>query len=147
MARNPINVKSSLMVGERKVRNLFEEQKYIEAVGIAPAGTVIQYETEKIPYVIYSDYNPDLIIVLPSGKKFYIEIKGNGRAWTPDVMRKMISVREQNPGIDIRFVFYSNGKFGLPRKDGTKRTQSEWAEKNGFTYSIGTIPEEWFIDG
>lgn len=142
--RNTFNAKSSLVVNGRKMKNMFEEQIYKEALKEAPEGSSVHYETEKIPYVISHSYIPDLPIVLPNGKKFYIEIKGNGRAWTPEVRRKMIQAREQNPDIDVRFVFYSDGKFGTRRKNGTLQTQSEWAEKNGFKYSIGRIPKEWF---
>ena len=34
------------------------------------------------------------------------------------------------------------------RKDGTKRTHAEWAEKNNFKwYSVDTLPNEWRTNG
>lgn len=144
--KSPINTRSKMKVGERTIRNLFEEQIYKQALENSPEGSIVEYETDKVEYIIKHEYTPDIPVTLPNGKKFYIEVKGNGRAWTPDVRRKMLEVRKQNPSIDIRFVFYSDGKFGNPRKDGTFQTQSEWAKKHGFLYSIKTIPEEWFQD-
>jgi len=29
------------------------------------------------------------------------------------------------------------------RRDGTKMTCAEWADRNGFVWSEGTLPEEW----
>lgn len=56
----------------------------------------------------------------------------------------MIAVKNQHPSIDLRIVFYSDGKIGPTRKDGTWLRQSDWAVKNGFTFSIRKIPDEWF---
>lgn len=56
----------------------------------------------------------------------------------------MIAVKNQHPEIDLRIVFYSDGKIGPTRKDGTWLKQSDWAVKNGFKFSIRKIPEEWF---
>lgn len=136
--------KSSFTFGKKKVKNLFEEEKLKESVDLAPPESIITYEEDKFKYIIESSYNPDIKVTLPCGKVFFIEVKGNGRAWSPDVRRKMLLVKKQHPELDIRFVFYSDGKFGGVRKDGSKQTQSEWAEKNGYQYAIGNIPKEWF---
>ena len=44
----------------------------------------------------------------------------------------MAAVKKQHPDLDIRMVFYSRSK-----------TNIRWAEKYGFPYAIGKIPEEW----
>lgn len=90
------------------------------------------YETEKIPYVIYGLYNPDFVLVLPSGHIIYIEAKGHFR---PEAKRKMAAVKKQNPSLDIRFIFYSKNK-----------TYIKFAEKHGFPWAIGEIPEGWYHD-
>ena len=56
----------------------------------------------------------------------------------------MIAVKEQHPDIDLRILFYSDGKVGSKRKDGSFLKQSDWATKHGFKYAIRTVPEEWF---
>lgn len=139
-----INRKTDKKFGGRRIRNVFEQEKLEESLSKAPKGSKITYEEDKLKYVIESLYSPDIKVTLPSGKEFYIEVKGNGRAWSPEVRRKMLRVREQNPDVDIRLVFYRDGVFGATRKDGSRQRQSEWAEKNGFQYSIEFIPEEWF---
>jgi len=48
--------------------------------------------------------------------------------------------------LDIRFVFQNASatiQGAKKRKDGTKMTCAEWATLHGFTFSEGTIPEEW----
>lgn len=93
------------------------------------SGAEYAYESEKLPYTIYGNYIPDFIISLPSGSKRYIEAKGFFR---PEHKVKMIAVKRQHPDLDIRIVFYSMSKKNI-----------RWADKYGFPYSIGKIPEEW----
>jgi hypothetical protein len=104
----------------------------------------VEYETEKFNYTTSHTYLPDFKIKTKTGKIFYVEAKGNGRAFDPTVRTKMINVRDQNPDIDIRIVFYSDGKIGPKRKDGTCLKQSDWATKNNFKFAIKHIPQEWF---
>ncbi len=87
------------------------------------------YEIEKIPYVIHGYYNPDFVVTLPNGNKFYIEAKGHFR---PEAKRKMVAVKKLHPQLDIRILFYSKN-----------RVYIRWAEKHGFPWAIETIPEEW----
>lgn len=56
----------------------------------------------------------------------------------------MIAVKKFHPDKDIRIVFYSDGKIGPVRKNGTFRRQSDWAKDNGFIFAIRVVPEEWF---
>lgn len=87
-----------------------------------------KYEAEKIPYVLCRHYIPDFILETKTGK-VYIECKGYLR---PEHKSKMCAVKKQNPQLDIRILFYAE-----------KRQYIKWAQKNGFRYAVGTIPEEW----
>lgn len=124
----------------KKYRNKFE-QKTGESLFFL--GIDFEYESEKLPYTIEGQYIPDFIISRTDGTKLYIETKGNGRSFDHATRRKMIAVKEQNPTLDIRIVFYSDGKIGPKRKDGTFMRQSDWAKRYGFKFSIKTIPESW----
>lgn len=112
---------------KRKTRNKFEQK--IERQ-LKKAKVSFKYESERIPYVIAGHYLPDFVLSFPEGK-IYIETKGHFR---PEAKRKMASVKKLNPGLDIRIVFYSK-----------KLKDIRWAEKHGFKYAIGEIPEEWLI--
>lgn len=124
----------------KKYRNKFEEKtgKVLYDLGID-----FGYESEKLPYVVEGQYIPDFIVKKADGTKLYIETKGNGRSFDHATRRKMIAVKKQNPELDIRIVFYSDGKIGPKRKDGTHLKQSDWATKHGFIYAIRDIPESW----
>lgn len=124
----------------KKYRNKFEEKtgKVLYDMGID-----FGYEEEKLPYTVEGQYIPDFIIKKADGTKLYIETKGNGRSFDHATRRKMIAVKKQNPKLDIRIVFYSDGKIGPKRKDGTHLKQSDWATKHGFEYAIRDIPESW----
>lgn len=54
----------------------------------------------------------------------------------------MLAVKETSPELDIRLVFMRNSPSCLGK--GSKTRPSEWAEKYGFLYSVGEIPQEWF---
>ncbi len=124
----------------KKYRNKFEEKtgKVLYDLGID-----FGYESEKLPYTVEGQYIPDFIVSKADGTKLYIETKGNGRSFDHATRRKMIAVKKQNPELDIRIVFYSDGKIGPKRKDGTHLKQSDWATKHGFEYAIRDIPESW----
>ena len=124
----------------KKYRNKFEEKtgKVLYDLGID-----FGYESEKLEYTVSANYIPDFIIRTSSGKKIYIETKGNGRSFDGPSRRKLIAVAKGHPEKDIRIVFYSDGKCGPKRKDGTFMRQSDWAVKNDFKYSIRDIPQEW----
>ena len=97
----------------------------------------IEYETERIPYVIEKTYVPDFIVTLSSGHKIYIEYKGYLRK---DDERKLLNVKRQHPDIDLRIIFQKDNK--MP---GRQLRYSTWARKHEFDYAIGVIPEEWFV--
>ena len=98
-------------------------------------GVDFGYETVKINWKLVENktYTPDFI--LPNG----IIIESKGR-FVPDDRKKHLKVREQNPDLDIRFVF-SNSKNKI--RKGSKTTYAMWCEKNNFLYADKRIPHEW----
>lgn len=94
------------------------------------------YESCKLDYVIPSRkarYTPDFI--LANG----IIVESKGRFTAAD-RKKMLLVREANPGADIRFVF-SNSSNRIAKN--SKTTYADWCDKNGFLYADLTIPNSW----
>jgi hypothetical protein len=84
------------------------------------------------------NYIPDLKI-----GDIFIEVKGYFRS---DAQRKMRNMKEQHPELDIRFLFQRNNspvQGAKKRKNGTRMTCAEWAEKHNFIYAEEIIPEEW----
>ena len=101
-------------------------------------GVSYVYEPEKISYTVERHYIPDLAVV-----KMIVELKGYFRQ---DSQRKMKDIKAQYPDLDIRFVFQkasSTIQGAKKRKDGSKMTCAEWADRQGFVWTEGTIPEEW----
>ena len=98
-------------------------------------GVDFGYETVKINWKLVENktYTPDFI--LPNG----IIIESKGR-FVPDDRKKHLKVREQNPELDIRFVF-SNSRNKI--RKGSKTTYAMWCEKNNFLYADKRIPDEW----
>ena len=107
-------------------RNKFEDDTYRL---LRKKRISFKYETEKIPYILARHYVPDFIITTLTGK-IYIETKGHLRR---EDKAKLVAIKRANPAMDLRILFYA------PKKD-----QIRWAERNGFTFACGTIPEEWF---
>lgn len=98
-----------------------------------PKGT--EYETEKLEYILIKNYIPDFIIPVDS-TKIYLEVKGWFR---PEDRTKMLAVKRNNPTLDIRFFFPVNNKLN---KNSNSR-YSDWCERHGFPYYIGTVPKDW----
>ncbi len=98
-------------------------------------GVDFGYETVKIKWQLIESktYTPDFI--LPNG----VIIESKGR-FVPDDRKKHLKVREQNPELDIRFVF-SNSRNKI--RKGSKTTYAMWCEKNNFKYADKRIPDEW----
>ena len=108
--------------------------KQIEGKGIE-----VQYESEKVAYVIPASehtYNPDF--KLPNG----IRVETKGR-FVLAHRKKHLLVKEQNPNLDIRFVF-SNSKNKINKK--SKTTYGDWCDKHGFKYADKEIPDSWFSE-
>jgi len=124
-------------------RNRFEQQT---AEDLESHKSDFVYEKTKFDYIVEGKYLVDFSIIKKDGNVMHIETKGNGLSFDGHVKRKMIGVKKAHPNIDLRIVFYSDGKCGPKRKDGTFMRQSDWAKKYGFKYSIKTIPEEWYAE-
>lgn len=97
------------------------------------SGVAYKNEDTKIPYILECNYNPDFHLLKSN---IYIETKGR---LLPEERRKHLAVRQQNPEIDLRFVFMYPDK----EMQGTNTTHAAWAAKNGFKWADRKIPEEW----
>jgi len=73
-------------------------------------------------------------------QKIFIEAKGY---FDKGDRVKMQLVKEQYPDHDIRIVFL-NSKNKIYR--GSKTTYGMWADKHGFEWAEGAVPEEWLKD-
>ncbi len=96
-----------------------------------------QYEQHKVAYAkpaTYHTYTPDFR--LPNG--IFIETKG--RFVLAD-RQKHILIKQQNPDLDIRFIF-QNSKNKI--RKGSKTTYADWCIKYGFLFADKEIPTEWF---
>ena len=99
-------------------------------------GVKYEYESTKVPYVIQHSYTPDFI--LPNG--IWLECKGY---WDSADRKKVKSVIEQNPDIDLRMVFQA--PFNRISKK-SKTTYAQWCDKHGIPWtSFHNIPLEWLI--
>lgn len=106
---------------------------------IRKAGHDGQFEAWKIRFsqpAKERTYTPDF--TLDNG--IVIESKG---MFVPEDRNKMVWVRDQHPGLDIRLVF-SNANAKLYK--GSKTTYATWAETNRFPWAHKTIPPEWLTE-
>lgn len=100
-----------------------------------------EHHGERVPYVVEHTYKPDFRT--PCGK-ILIEAKGRFMDSTEASKYKWIrkSLAEDE---ELVFLFYKPTTpmpHAKKRKDGTKQTHAEWAERNGFRwYSEQTINE------
>jgi len=90
-------------------------------------GAEYSYETVKVPYII-PESNHKYIVDFTTKNNIQWELKGYLSDYAE--RRKYILVKEQNPDIDLRFVFDNPNKL----VGGAKMTHSAWAVKYGFTY-------------
>lgn len=127
-------------IGKKVVDSFFEYDKWLETKALLPRGYKVEYETEEVPYFIEANYKPDLPVTRKDKSKFYIEVKGLGRAFNYEARRKMIAVKKCNPDLDIRIVFMKDG----PIQKNAKMTAVQWATKYGFPCAVGNVPPEWF---
>ena len=100
-----------------------------------PKNPVSKSKGVSFPYVLPErSYYPDWVI----GAKRVIEAKG---IFDRDERLKLLAVKEQHPGLDVRMVF-SNPK--APINKGSKTTYADWCDKNGVPWCKGPhIPDEW----
>jgi len=83
-----------------------------------------------------SYYKPDFIL----SNGIICEVKG---LFSSKDRQKHLLIKEQNPELDIRFVF-SNSKLKLNKK--SKTTYAMWCNKYGFDFCDAKIPREWLHD-
>lgn len=118
-----------------KTKGTFEARVVAD---LTDRGINCEYEPTKLPYTVMRNYIPDLKV-----GDMFIEVKGYFRQ---DAQRKMRNVKEQHPELDIRFLFQrldSPVQGAKKRRDGTKMTCAEWAERHNFKYAERVIPDEW----
>jgi len=130
----PKHHRKSRTVKERKFKSKLEE-KFWDELRICFNQCVVEYESESVPYVLARRYRPDFVIERPDGSKTYIETKGYLR---PTDRTKMVAVKRDNPGLDIRIIFAADNKIA-----GSKMKYSDWANKYGFPYAVGKVPKKW----
>ena len=94
------------------------------------------YEPNRIPYVASKTYLPDFYLV---DYGFYIEFKGY---FKPSDRTKHMLIKEQNPLIDIRFVFM-NANMKLNKT--SKTSYGFWCDQHGFKWAENKIPDEWLM--
>ena len=103
------------------------------------------HHSDKIPYIVEHNYEPDFTKVIDN-KEYLLEAKG--RFWDDNEYNKYVWIRKSlKPNQELVFLF-SSPSSPMPqakrRKDGTKRSHAEWAEKNNFRwFSEHTLPDEW----
>ena len=99
-------------------------------------GVKYEYESTKVSYVISHNYTPDF--VLPNG--VWLETKGY---WDSKDRKKIKSVIQQNPDIDLRMVFQA--PYNTISKK-SKTTYASWCEKNNIKWcSFANIPIAWLM--
>ena len=103
------------------------------------------HHSDKIDYVIEHKYEPDFTKVI-DGVEYLLEAKG--RFWDYNEYNKYIWVRKSLKANQELVFLFSSPSSPMPqakrRKDGSKRSHAEWAEKNKFRwFSEHTLPKEW----
>lgn len=101
--------------------------------------------TDTVDYIVEHTYHPDFIKKI-KGTTIFLEAKG--RFWDHAEHNKYVWVKKALPEkIELVFLF-ADPAAPMPgatrRKDGTKRSHAEWAERHGFRwYSVYNIPKDW----
>ena len=103
------------------------------------------HHSDKVEYVIEHKYEPDFTKVF-NGTEYLLEAKG--RFWDYNEYNKYIWIRKSLKANQELVFLFSSPSSPMPqakrRKDGSKRSHSEWAEKNNFRwFSEHTLPKEW----
>ncbi len=104
-----------------------------------------KHHTDKINYTVEHTYEPDFTKTI-NNIEYLLEAKG--RFWDYNEYNKYVWIRKTlKPNQELIFLF-SSPTSPMPqakrRKDGTKRSHAEWAEKNNFKwYSEHNLPEDF----
>lgn len=108
------------------------EQEKLKGLGVE-----FSYEPFSIPYTplkTRKKYTPDFLLL-----SNFIIIETKGRFQTQD-RQKHLAVKEQYPGLDLRFVF-SRANSRISKT--SKTTYAAWCEAKGFRWADKTIPVAW----
>lgn len=111
------------------------EQKIQE--DLTARGVLFDYEAVKLRYTrpaTAHKYTPDFML-LDNG--IIVESKG---IFDVEDRKKHILLKEQHPGLDIRFVF---SRSASPIRKGSKTTYATWCQQNGFQFADKLIPQAW----
>lgn len=103
------------------------------------AGVEAGYEERKLRYTKPATnnlYTPDFC--LPNG--IVIETKGR---FSADDRKKHLLIKEQHPGLDLRFVF-TRSKQRISKVSQT--TYASWCEKYGFAFADARVPMAWVME-
>ena len=105
------------------------------ARALAERKVTFEYEQAKLEYIPKPrTYTPDFY--LPE-QDIYIEAKGH---LDKGDRVKMQLIKQQYPDLDIRFVFVrATNKI----YKGSKTSYADWANRYGFQWAEGSVPEEW----
>ena len=100
-----------------------------------------------IKYVIEKTYEIDFVREI-EGKLILLEVKG--RFWDHAEYSKYIWIRKTLPKNTELVFLFQNPLVPMPgakkRKNGTKRSHAEWADRNNFRwFSEESLPDEWKI--
>lgn len=111
----------------------------LEASGV-PFALTNKDRAAALPYQRpVSHYHPDFTVMGPDGSVAFL-VEAKGRFLSED-RTKLLLVKQQNPGTDIRLLFYRPTD-KLSKSSAT--TYAGWCEKHGFPWAKGpNIPEEW----
>jgi hypothetical protein len=104
-----------------------------------------EHHGDKVNYIVEHNYEPDFIKVI-NGIEYLLEAKG--RFWDYNEYNKYVWIRKSLKDNQELIFLFSSPYAPMPqakrRKDGTKRTHAEWAEKNNFKwYMEDTLPDDW----
>ncbi len=119
-----------------RYRSGFEAQVAADLIarGISP-----EYEKVRLLYDIPHTYVVDFAPKTNKGEQLLIEAKGY---FPPSDRTKMLAIRAAHPLHDVRLLF-QNARQRLRR--GSRTTIAAWAQKHGFKWAEGLVPEDWIV--
>jgi hypothetical protein len=113
------------------------EQKIGTQLAAAGPEVLAHYEEIRLRYTTEHTYTPDWRVRVRSGRSFFVEAKG---LFTAEDRTKLQTVRDQNPGVDIRLVFQ---RAATKIRKGSKTSYGQWATNAGFKWAEGAVPQAW----